>query len=575
MQHLIFLLIAYSFSGVAKAQKFQTPFEKGNGNQSATYSEAIAFYRELDKSFSEIDIQVAGASDMADPLHVVFYSRDGDFNFQNWKEQQKIVLLINNGIHPGEPDGIDASMMLLRDAASGRIKVPENIVLAVIPVFNIGGALNRGSYSRANQNGPQAYGFRGNARNLDLNRDFIKMDARETQSLVKLFHSLDPDIFIDNHVSNGADYQHVMTLLSSNSQKLGYFMGRYLKNILEPELYKTMKKMGYDLVPYVNHWGGTPDKGWTQFYDSPRFTSGFAALFQTFAFVPETHMLKPYAQRVKATYDLMNAFILIASENSAEIKTARETERKFIAEANTLPVDWKVDSSRFSTIPFKGYEGKYSLSKVSGKKRLYYDRNQPYTKEIPFYNYFIAVKQVDVPQAYIIPQGWHQVIRKMKINGVEMERLKKDTVLSLSVYRIENYATSSKPYEGHYVHSKLVYTGHKEDIRLLKGDFIIPLRQKAKRYLVETLEPDAPDAFFSWGFFDAILQRKEHFSDYVFEEDAAELLKKDKHLNKIFQERKKSDAAFSENPRAQLEFIYNHSFWSEPEYLRYPVFRLD
>jgi hypothetical protein len=482
---------------------------------------------------------------------------------------------VNNAIHPGEPDGIDASMTLLRDAAMGRINVPDNVVLAVIPVFNIGGSLNRGSYSRVNQNGPKEYGFRGSAQNLDLNRDFIKMDARETQSLIQVFHQLDPDIFIDNHVSNGADYQHIMTLLSVNPRKQGFYMGKYLANDFEPAIYEGMKHKGYDLVPYVNHWGDTPDKGWQQFYEPPRFASGFAALFRTFAFVPETHMLKPYKQRVDATYELMKTFIDYAGEHAVQIKAVRRWEHAVMKEKKEFTIDWKVDTTQHSDITFKGYEAKHKPSQVSGQQRLYYDKSKPYTKTIPYFNKFIPAATAMAPQAYVIQQGWHRVIDRLRWNGVVMNKLHHDTVMELTVSRITDYETTPRPYESHYLHSKVKTVSKKEKVRLLKGDYLISTDQPAKRYLIETLEPNAPDAFFAWGFFDAILQQKEGYSDYVFEDEAANLLENDAVLSQQFESKKRADAVFAKDGRAQLDFIYKNSRYCEPVHLRYPVFRID
>lgn len=574
MKYLITILFT-SFCVFANAQNLITPFERSNGMESATYFQAINYYRKLDERFKTIDIQKAGATDVIYPLHVVYYSKDGSFDIKEWHRKNKIILLINNGIHPGETDGIDASMMLMRDAAERKINVPENVILAVIPVFNIGGSINRGSYSRANQNGPKEYGFRGNAENLDLNRDFIKMDAKETQSLVKLFQELQPDIFIDNHVSDGADYQHVMTLLSENSQKQGTVLGQYLANKLEPSIYSIMKTKGYDLVPYVNHEGNSPDKGWSQFYDPPRFTSGYATLYNCFPFVAETHMLKPYPKRVDATYQLMLSFIDYASVNASELKSVRAKEVEDIQKKELFTIDWQVDSSKFTPITFKGYAAKYKPSNVSGKERLYYDRNEPYTKTVPFYNFYKPLITANAPKAYVIPQGWHKIIYRLRLNGVKMIQLHKDSTMTLTVYKIKNYETVKKPYEGHYLHTSVVFTQQKEKIKLRKGDYVIPTQQLAKRYLLETLEPNAPDAFFAWNFFDAVLRQKEYFSDYVFEDEAAALLNKDPDLKKLLEIKKKEDTSFTNSGQAQLDFIYQHSPYMEPEYMRYPVFRVD
>lgn len=559
----------------APAQPFATRFEKSNGTETATYAETISFYHALDAQYSSVLMEEAGPTDTKHPLHVVYYAANGRFDINDWKAQRKTILLINNGIHPGEPDGIDASMMLLRDAAIGKTKVPDNIVLAVIPVFNIGGALNRGCCSRANQAGPKEYGFRGNAQNLDLNRDFIKMDARETQSLVQLFHRLDPDLFIDNHVSDGADYQHVMTLLSTQTDKLGPVLGSYLRDTLEPALYAGMKKRGYELVPYVNRWDGSPEKGWPQFLEGPRFASGFATLFGTFAFVPETHMLKPFKYRVEATYALMETFIATASSKAIQIRAAREEARQQIANATTLPLAWRLDTTHSTQVTLAGYETGYKKSEATTGDRLFYDRKRPFRKRVPFFDHYAAVDSAAVPRAYLLPQGWHRIAERLQAAGVEMQPIPRDTSIALTAYLIDDYKTGPRPYEGHYLHTGIRIKKLRQRLELRAGDWLIPTAQPARRYLVETLEPTAPDGFLAWGFFDAVLQQKEYFSDYVFEETAARMLRENPDLRQDFEEAKRTDAELAKDAERQLDWLYRHSPHYEDEHMRYPVFRVE
>jgi hypothetical protein len=187
------------------AQTLITPFEKAGGKSTATYFECIRYYESLAKKFPTISIKKFNVTDAGYPLHLVLFSSDKNFDVTKW-QKEKVIILVNNGIHPGEPDGIDASMMLLRDLASGKVKAPKNVALGFIAVYNIGGALNRNSYSRVNQQGPESYGFRGNAQNLDLNRDFTKNDSRNARAFAAIYHYLKPTIFMDNHVSDGADY---------------------------------------------------------------------------------------------------------------------------------------------------------------------------------------------------------------------------------------------------------------------------------------------------------------------------------------------------------------------------------
>ncbi|MCB9064755.1 MAG: hypothetical protein H6551_06380 [Chitinophagales bacterium] len=548
----------------------------GNGEvQGIPYSMLIDIFKEFDEKSDKVLMEEAGETDTDYPLHVVYYSGDGRFDAKKWHEQNKVVILINNGIHPGEPDGMNASVLLLDDILTGKVTVPDNIVLAFIPVFNVGGLINSRDHSRANQNGPTHTGFRGNAQNLDLNRDFIKMDARETRSLAKLMHKLDPDILIDNHVSNGADYQYVMTLLSTQHNKLGGPMGKYLNEKFEPNIYTEMKKHSFELVPYVNVWGTTPDKGWTAYSETPRYLSGFAAMFNTYAFVAETHMLKPFEDRIKSTYELMRSIMDVASTKAAEIKDSRKQQKQWIKNSAELSIAWDVDTTKSTIIEFKGYDGQMITSEVSGMPRLFYNKQKPYTKKVPLRNTYMTTQSVEVPKAYVVLQGWHDVIDRLKLNGVEMRKLEHDSTITASIYYITDYKTVDAPYECHYLHSNIKVRKESKSITVRKGDYIVPANQAAKRYIVETLEPTAPDGFFAWGFYDAILQQKEYFSAYVFEDMAAEMLTDNPELQKEFEQKKKDDPEFAKSSRAQLHFMYLHSPYYEPEHMRFPVYRLE
>ncbi len=573
-------LLGASFFGSHQANAhtdstYITPFERSGGRQTATYRESIDFYTALQQSCKAIKVKKIGEADGNNPLYVVYYSPTNDFSPTNWHKEGKLIMFINNGIHPGEPDGIDASMMLLRDAAQGKITIPGNVVLAVIPVFNVGGALNRSSTSRANQNGPESYGFRGNAQNLDLNRDFIKADASETRALEAEFTRLDPDIFIDNHVSDGADYQHVMTLLPTQHDKLGGKCGSYMYETFTPMVYKEMKKKGYDMVPYVNNFDNTPEKGWREFFESPRFASGYAALFQTMGYVVETHMLKPFKDRVWATYDIMNSMIMLSAQNATKIHEVRAGDRNAIINQKQYTIDWQIDTTRFDWVEFKGYESAYKPSLVSGLPRLYYDHQKPFTRKVPFYDHYNPKETVKAPVAYIVPAAWKGVISRLKRNGIQMHTLERDTTFNVTAYHIDRYESGNQPYEKHYLHRNIKVTPETATIGFHKGDVWINVNQPANRYIVETLEPAAPDGFLAWNFFDGILQQKEYFGDYVFEDLAAEIVQNDPALKKALEEKQKSDSAFAKNAGAQLDFVYRHSKYFEPTVLRFPVCRVE
>ena len=573
MNRLFVFLLACSISQNLIAQDFTTVFEKSNGTETATYHQTISYYENLAKVYPEISIQAMGKTDSGEPLHIVTLNPDKEFEFKAVRDNKR-VLLINNGIHPGESDGIDATMMLYRDIVQGKINMPKHTVLVTIPIYNVGGSLNRNSGTRANQNGPKEYGFRGNARNYDLNRDFIKCDTENAKTFAEIFHLVRPDVFIDNHVSNGADYQYTLTHLFTQHNKLGGSLGNYLHTEIMPELENKLAQKDWDITPYVNVFNQVPEKGFSQFMDYPRYSTGYTTLWNTLGMMVETHMLKPYKQRVEGTYELMISMIEIIEENYDTIKIEREKADNYFKIGSRYPIDWEIDTTQISILNFKGYEGEFIESEITGSNRLKYDRNKPFTKDIVYKNHFKPSVEVTIPRGYVIPQGWHDVIDLLKMNQVAMTQLKNDTIISVESYRISNFETRNSAYEGHYQHYDTEVESSENKINFRKGDYFIPTNQTGKRYLLETLEPQAPDSFFNWNFFDTILQQKEGFSPYVFEDEALEILNKNPELKKEFEKKKNSDSEFNGNWYAQLNWIFERSNHYEKAHLQYPIYRI-
>ena len=569
----VLLLFACESQKERETSDYHTPFETSKGEETATYQETIDFYIRLAKEFPEINIQTIGETDSGLPLHLVTYNLDSDFNFKKIQET-KTVILINNGIHPGESDGIDATMLLFRDLVLKKIPSPENTVIATIPVYNVGGALNRNSTTRANQNGPKAYGFRGNAQNYDLNRDFIKSDTKNAKTFANIFHLVKPDIFIDNHVSNGADYQYTLTHLFTQHNKLGLDLGAYLQNDLMPKLEQNLKENKWDITPYVNVYNTVPEKGFTQFMDYPRYSSGYTALWNTVGMMVETHMLKPYKSRVQGTYEIMKQMIAIAEVDGKLIKELRAKSNIETQELVNYPLQWEIDTTKSTIINFKGFEADTLISEVTGFPRLKYDQSRPFTKEVVYQNYYKPSVEVKIPNAYIVKKSNYNVIDLLTINQISYTRIKKDTVLEVESYRIEEYETNNNSYEGHYPHYNTKVSVSTKKVQFNQGDVFIPTKQLGIRYIMETLEPTATDSFFNWNFFDGILQQKEGFSPYVFEDIASELLKNNKLLNEAFQLKKSSDESFANDWYAQLSYIYHHSEYYEAAHMQYPVYRV-
>ena len=267
---------------------------------------------------------------------------------------------------------------------------------------------------------------------------------------------------------------------------------------MRPALETSLITKGISITPYVNVWGGTPKRGWSQFYDSPRYSTGYTTLFNTLGMMVETHMLKPYKIRVEQTYELMLSMLDFTEERSAEIKSVRKNAVEEILNKETYPISFEVNPKKEpSLLQFKGYEGEMIDSKVTSGKRLFYDRTKPFLEPVNYYNQFRAKQEVTIPKAYILKQGWHKVVDRLKANKIEFTQFESDTTMVVETYHIDDYKTRRSAYEGHYLHYNTTVKVDSIAVTFSKGDLYIPTHQNGARYVIETLEPAATDSFFN------------------------------------------------------------------------------
>lgn len=584
----IFVFAIILFCKNTFSQSIITSFEQGSGNQSSSYADVMKYYTKLKEQHPFIKIIKKGQTDAGEPIYYISICKG--------LKDGKVNVLINNGIHPGEPEGIEASMLLLRDILAKTNKGQSQLVrhfkktnnlaidfsdllnyvnIYIIPVYNIDGALQRDSVSRANQNGPEEYGFRATSKNIDLNRDFIKMDSKNTRAFVEIFHEINPHLLIDTHTSNGADYPYTITYIASQKDKLQPLLAEYQNTMFIPKLRNKLAAANFESFVYVNAWDQIPDSGFTAFFDSPRFSTGYATLFNCQGITLETHMLKPFADRVEASYVFLASCLQIAYDDQKQFVMKKEVADKAVLRQEIFPINWAVDSFSSSVLNYKGYKASYKPSKVSGMNRLYYDRSTPIQTKIRYYDNYKITDVVKTPEAYIIRAAWPEIAERLQLNGVKFSRFEKDTMMVLTVYTIRDYKTSKSPYEGHYLHSNTKVDAKAELVAIKKGDYMINMDQTSNRFIVETLEPQAVDSYFNWNFFDHILMQKEGYSSYVFEDTAEQILEQDKNLKKRLLDKKASDKKFAKDGQAQLDFVYKNSMYMEKGFLRYPVMRVE
>ena len=568
----VFLLFS---SSMTRAQQKALIPQKWIENYTPTYDEVIDLYRLLDRNYSNAKLLEQGKTDTGKPLHLFVINSSDEFDPEKIKAEGKTVFLINNGIHPGEPEGIDASLWYADDVLrnkDGMAGILKNTVIIIIPVYSIGGHLNRSAYNRSGQTTPYETGFRGNAKNLDLNRDFTKCDSENAKSFSRIFMEWDPDMFLDTHTTNGSDHQYSITLIPPEPDLFPPVMEKFIRESFIPGIYRKMETGEYELIPYVSFMFRDPKLGINMTQEGPRYSSGFASLFHSYGMMTENHIYKGYADRVKSSYQFIKALAEFTSENSREIIKSRKSGVEESMKMEFCPIAYELDTTQYQMIEFKGYEtDQEQISSVTGLKRFGYNRTKPYNERIKYFDTWEPSETVRVPQYYILPQAYNDVVERLELTGVKYVLLENDSLIKVTVDYIDEFSASQSPYNGHYYYNQVSTHSEDQKIQYFKGDLLIPVRQEKIRYLIEMLEPKARDSFFRWNFFDNILDQREYFSPYGFEENAMKYLEEHPEFNAEFRKKQESDQEFALNHRAQMAYIYNNTEWAEKTWKRYPV----
>lgn len=543
------------------------------GNITPTYSELMNWCDGVAKTHPEIQLFKMGFSDVGEPIHLLLINGGKDSLTSFQKARTHTTILVNNGIHPGEPDGINAMMIWVEKWIAGGKNTKNLPVIAFIPVYNVGGMLNRGSHSRTNQNGPEAYGFRGNARNFDLNRDFIKCDTKNTEAFHTIYHALEPDVFIDNHVSNGADYSYTLTYISELQSRLPKGYAAFLYEKMIPAIAASTAEDHFEMIPYVNTIGVIPDSGLVAFNDLPRYAMGYTSLFHTFSFTVETHMLKPFPKRVLATLSFFEALIEFVEHNKSQIEEIRESARK----GKELG-DWFQFNHRMIEVPtdslwFKGYQADYPKSTWGNHSRLKYHSDQPFSKKIAYYAHFQPIDSVKVPSFIYLPTCESEVIEELRRNGVALEKVTKTGKVVTNQPIVIQFESLKRPYEGHFLHYNTKISWRETELPDYLSFVRFPVKGSPQQnWLMNVFIPSAPDSYFNWNYWDSYLDQKEYYSDYVFEDEAAFILQSNSELMSKFEKMKIMDAEFAASADRQLRWIYEQSVHFEGPIGRMPVY---
>ncbi|HEY0320102.1 MAG TPA: M14 family metallopeptidase [Pyrinomonadaceae bacterium] len=560
---------------------WQTRAEKTDYRETPRYDETIAYSRRLDTSSSLIRYQSFGKSGEGRDLPLLIAAEGATFTPEAARKAGKAVLLIQACIHPGEPDGKDAGLALLRDIAITKTRqgLLDHVVILFIPIYNVDGHERFGPYNRINQNGPAEMGWRANATNLNLNRDYMKLDAPETRAWMKLWNEWKPDLLIDCHVTDGADFQYDITYIYEHHEHVPKAVVDWHRDAFDKRIFPATEKAGSLLAQYMTFRDNRDvSKGIDAFIMPPRFSSGYTPLRNSPGLTIETHMLKDYRTRVRGTYDLLMYTLEEMNRNTETLlRAVRNAEEEAIGlgrsydPARLVPLRVELTDKTF---PFqlKGVEALTDVSEVSGKGRVVFG-TKPVDYTAPFYDDTRVTKAVAPPLYYIVPPQWKDVIEILALHGLRLQKLAAPAEIEVESYRFSEVKWASTPFEGR-LRASFKTSTVRETRTYAAGSIVIPLAQAGSRVAMHLLEPDAPDSFISWGFFNAIFEQKEDAEDYKLEKLAREMLSRDENLRREFEERLKNDPKFAASPEARLRFFYERSPYWDRQMNLYPVGRI-
>jgi hypothetical protein len=579
------------------AAAWATPTEQSGYRTTPDYAATMDYLRRVEQAVpGKVRIEPFGVTGEGRELDIVIASKDGVFDPATLHAQKRPIVLVQNSIHAGEMDGKDSCLALLRDMVITKTQAAllDRAVFVFIPMYNADGHERRSAYNRINQNGPEEMGWRGNGTNINLNRDYLKADAPETRALLKMFHRWLPDFFVDDHVTDGADYQYDVTYAIDAGPDVHPATARWLAGTLTPELEQSVDKApGHLASPtyiFLND-DTDPAKGLAFNNNPPRFSTGYMILENRPGMLVEMHMLKDYKTRVTGNYEVLRALLVVVNRDADKLialnaEADAEAERLGAHPLGNiqfpLALAWAGETTPFL---FRGYAYTRELSAVSGTMWIRYT-HEPWNKSLPMATGAKVTASVVPPAAYIIPPQWTRVLETLDAHQVAMRRTTAAWTGPVERYHCSGMMWQGPPFEGHHpifagegAGSQPGKFGHcdlvTETVTYPAGSAVVELNQRLSKVAVQWLEPAGPDSAMAWGLFDPIFEQREYGEAYVVEKLAREMMERDPKLKEEFERKIVADPAFAASPAARLEFFYDHSPWYAANRVgEYPVGRL-
>ena len=560
---------------VPKDHPWITPAEASDLRTTPSFDETVAWLQKLVAAAPELKLLSIGKSCDGRDIWMIVASREEQFSPDALRKNGKPIVLAQAGIHGGEIDGKDAGLMLLRDMTVGGAKreLLDGANFLFVPIFNVDGHERTSRFSRVNQRGPEVMGWRTNARNLNLNRDYAKLDAPETVAMIRVLREWQPDLYLDLHVTDGADYQYDVTFGFSGAGGHSPAIATWLEKTFTPSVTNDLAAVGHIPGPTdAPYWIDDIDwrKGIKSWFGDPRYSNGYGDVRHLPTVLVETHSLKPYDQRVLGTYVLLESALRTAAKSASTLRQAIDSDRKRRNPA--IPLAWDVDpKAALETIDYKGIETRVVPSAISGNVRVEFT-GKPVTATIPLQRQNRVSASITRPKAYWIPAAWAEVIERLEMHGIEFSRITEPREVNVTTYRLEEAKLDVEPFEGHVrVTAKPV--AEKRTERYAPGSVRVSTDRPLGDLAAILCEPASPDSFFQWGFFNEVLQQTEYSEPYVIEPMAERMLAADPKLAGEFREKLARDEAFRGSATERLRWFYSKTPFVDERWKLHPIGR--
>ncbi len=578
MNNKLILFICLFFSINLHSQDWETWYEKSDYLETAGYERTVDYCKQLSVYSHLVEYGTFGISPQGHDLPYLIVDKGNRFTADAVKASGNAILLVQAGIHPGESDGTDAGLMLIRDLVINKKydHLLDHVTILFIPVFNVDGYLRFGPYNRINQNGPKEMGWRCTAQNLNLNRDFVKAKTSEMQNWLKFFNHWLPDFFIDCHTTDGADYQYVLTYALETKGNMDEGLTKWQKDSYLPFIEKNMYAMDMPIFPYVSfrQWHD-PRSGLYESVSPPMISQGYTAIQNRPGLLIETHMLKPYKPRVESTYEMIRLTMVVLNKEYDHLKKLNLKADQLVASQEfrdcKFGVKYSTSMKDSIIVEFKGVEYDIETSDFTGGPWFKYYKDQPKNYSLPLFNKCEASVEVDLPEAYIIPGEWEEVISHLIMHGVEIKRLKSPAQFMVQSYRFNHCEWGSTPNEGCHKLTKFDMESIEEKRMFPKGSAIIGMNQRTARIIAHVLEPQAQDSYVSWGFFNSIFEQKEYGETYVMEKEARSMMDEHPEMKEEFGKYLEKNPHIKGQQWPMLNWWYMKSKWADDRMNVYPV----